>query len=205
MPPQNSQSPDDSTLKRCRDCGGQKPLGEFHRHADNRDGRASYCKPCVRERLRRSRASNPERQKINADRAYANLMADEERREHKRAMERKRYWERYRESRKAANRERYRRNPEPYKVRAKARNRNIDPADPTYTLILKFDPCCYCGERGNIEIDHIVPVSKGGGSEFLNLTAACSECNRSKTNGTLLSFLLKGATWKTRHTQTLTT
>lgn len=192
MPLEDRGYETDPALKRCRDCHVEKPLAEFHRHKDNRDGRAVYCKPCIRERLRISRAKNPERQKINADRAYAKLMADDERRSHKNAMERKRYWERYREKRKADNRKRYRLNPEPFKVRAKARNRSIEPPDPEYTGILKLDPCSYCGRTGRIEIDHIVPVSCGGGSEFMNLTAACPSCNRSKTNGTLLSFLLKG-------------
>lgn len=192
MPTENKGSATGPARKQCRDCQLEKPLAEFHRHKDNRDGRAAYCKPCVRERVRISRAQNPERQKMNADRAYANLMADDKRRAHKRAMERKRYWERYREKRKADNRRRYRLNPEPFKVRAKARNRSIDPPDYNYTLILKSDPCSYCGRRGRIEIDHIVPVSSGGHSEFMNLTAACPSCNRSKTNGTLLSFLLKG-------------
>ncbi len=41
--------------------------------------------------------------------------------------------------------------------------------------------CTYCGERGGkLECDHIVPVSKGGGSDDENLTTSCKSCNRSK-------------------------
>lgn len=32
------------------------------------------------------------------------------------------------------------------------------------------------------EIDHIVPVSKGGGNEASNLQVLCQECNRAKTD-----------------------
>lgn len=45
--------------------------------------------------------------------------------------------------------------------------------------------CRYCGERnGNLECDHIQPVSKGGGHELSNLATACKSCNRRKSNKT---------------------
>lgn len=41
--------------------------------------------------------------------------------------------------------------------------------------------CQYCGKRGGrLECDHVVPVSRGGGSESENLATACFSCNRSK-------------------------
>ena len=44
--------------------------------------------------------------------------------------------------------------------------------------------CVYCGARGGpetpLEIDHRVPVSKGGTNDDTNLCTACSECNRGK-------------------------
>ena len=33
-------------MKRCPDCGAWKPLDEFPRNKNTRDGRHSYCKPC---------------------------------------------------------------------------------------------------------------------------------------------------------------
>lgn len=42
--------------------------------------------------------------------------------------------------------------------------------------------CYYCGKR-NLQrptIDHVVPVSKGGSSEFFNLVTACYSCNNAK-------------------------
>ena len=38
--------------KRCPDCGEAKPLGEFPRHHNRRDGRGTYCKPCHNKRGR---------------------------------------------------------------------------------------------------------------------------------------------------------
>jgi hypothetical protein len=45
--------------------------------------------------------------------------------------------------------------------------------------------CTYCGAAGTdveLEIDHIVPVSKGGSHHISNLTTACRECNQAKGN-----------------------
>lgn len=45
--------------------------------------------------------------------------------------------------------------------------------------------CSYCGRRPPavvLEVDHIVPVSKGGATVLENLTAACEDCNRGKAN-----------------------
>jgi len=48
--------------------------------------------------------------------------------------------------------------------------------------------CQYCGLQSPevvLEVDHILPVSKGGSDEDANLTTACFNCNRGKTNGEL--------------------
>lgn len=53
--------------------------------------------------------------------------------------------------------------------------------------VLKRDKftCQYCGRQAPdviLEIDHIVPVSKGGDNSILNLVTSCRDCNRGKTN-----------------------
>lgn len=40
--------------------------------------------------------------------------------------------------------------------------------------------CAYCGDQNNLQIDHIVPVSMGGETEFDNLIPACQTCNSGK-------------------------
>jgi vacuolar-type H+-ATPase subunit I/STV1 len=42
--------------------------------------------------------------------------------------------------------------------------------------------CAKCGGRENLEYDHIVPVSKGGGNTERNFELLCQNCNRSKGN-----------------------
>ncbi|MFT3890452.1 MAG: HNH endonuclease signature motif containing protein [Anaerolineales bacterium] len=40
--------------------------------------------------------------------------------------------------------------------------------------------CAKCGSRENLEYDHIVPVSKGGGNTARNIELLCQTCNRAK-------------------------
>lgn len=40
--------------------------------------------------------------------------------------------------------------------------------------------CDYCGSTDNLELDHVVPLSRGGHHVKENVTPACRSCNRSK-------------------------
>ena len=45
--------------------------------------------------------------------------------------------------------------------------------------------CQYCGKSAPdvvLEVDHIIPVSKGGDNDISNLITACFDCNRGKRN-----------------------
>lgn len=55
--------PRSTAPKFCRDCQTEKPAAEFTTYPSNRDGLLTYCKPCQRVRVNRSRA-NPTPQQI---------------------------------------------------------------------------------------------------------------------------------------------
>jgi hypothetical protein len=42
--------------------------------------------------------------------------------------------------------------------------------------------CVTCGSNRNIEFDHIIPISKGGGNTERNIQILCSDCNKKKSN-----------------------
>jgi len=46
--------------------------------------------------------------------------------------------------------------------------------------------CMYCGASGKIklDIDHVIPVSKGGKSTFENCVTSCQPCNHKKRDRT---------------------
>jgi 5-methylcytosine-specific restriction endonuclease McrA len=45
--------------------------------------------------------------------------------------------------------------------------------------------CQYCGSRTQLTVDHVIPRSKGGGSTWENIVAACAPCNRRKGDSLL--------------------
>ncbi len=54
--------------------------------------------------------------------------------------------------------------------------------------------CQYCGDilsERKLTIDHVLPLSKGGGHEWHNVVAACSKCNNKKADRTLEQARLK--------------
>lgn len=52
-------------------------------------------------------------------------------------------------------------------------------------------PCAACGTRADIEIDHIIPFSKGGSSFRGNLQALCYRCNRHKRGRLITNAALR--------------
>jgi hypothetical protein len=71
------------------------------------------------------------------------------------------------------------------------KTRQIERGKLTYKLrfeVLQRDgfKCVKCGESASsvkIEIDHIIPISKGGLTIKSNLQTLCFKCNRGKSNG----------------------
>lgn len=62
--------------------------------------------------------------------------------------------------------------------------------------------CQYCGKRGcMLEVDHVIPFSKGGSYELSNLVTACRKCNRQKRDKSLEEF----NEWKQKHEKLLST
>ncbi|MDP5277200.1 HNH endonuclease [Chengkuizengella axinellae] len=49
--------------------------------------------------------------------------------------------------------------------------------------------CFYCGEKGGLlEVDHMMPISRGGSNDLSNLTTSCRRCNRQKRDKTVEEF-----------------
>lgn len=44
--------------------------------------------------------------------------------------------------------------------------------------------CVYCGTRGNLTVDHVLPRSRGGRDSWHNLATACQRCNTLKGDRT---------------------
>ena len=49
--------------------------------------------------------------------------------------------------------------------------------------------CCYCGSRGLLSVDHLIPTKRGGANTGDNLVWACRSCNSSKCARDALEWL----------------
>jgi len=51
-------------------------------------------------------------------------------------------------------------------------------------ILKKFNhKCAYCGSQKNLEVDHIIPLSRGGRHDEDNMQILCRSCNRRKGRG----------------------
>jgi 5-methylcytosine-specific restriction endonuclease McrA len=69
--------------------------------------------------------------------------------------------------------------------RRKARTQGQTPVQITVAALRQrfneFGNCCaYCGGAGDMEIEHVDPISNGGPHDIGNIVPACSMCNTSK-------------------------
>ena len=55
-----------------------------------------------------------------------------------------------------------------------------------FNLFLRDEFCCqYCGAKGDLTFDHVVPRARGGVTSWQNVVAACSPCNLRKGSRSL--------------------
>ncbi len=173
VPPHaDNSNPNDIPLKRCKKCGEEKPATTefFHQRKGSKDGLRNDCIECFRAYQKAWRAENRDRS-LARMRAYGATNRDQERV--------------YRKNRYAEHRERIK----VYKHNLRARKRA---AEGTYTAqdvqnMLKGQKgkCANpkCGKRlVKYEVDHIVPLSRGGSNRPYNLQLLCCSCNRHKSN-----------------------
>lgn len=142
-------------LKRCPTCEQVKALeGGFHRNGATREGYASQCRECANAAVSLRQAGDREgaNQRHKAWR--------DENVEHVRAVAR---------AKQSA-------------VRARQRGAHIDPL-----VVLEMDDgvCGLCHEDvdpNQFDVDHIVPLARGGEHTYGNVQATHPRCNRSKRN-----------------------
>jgi len=61
-----------------------------------------------------------------------------------------------------------------------------------FNLFLRDHFCCqYCGARGDLTFDHVVPRASGGITSWENVVAACSPCNLRKESKSLRQSIMR--------------
>lgn len=171
-------------MKECSRCKETKPLEDFNRQAERKDGRRSRCRDCEKE-LDALRRDTPEYK--SALRRYW----DTDEYKALRASEYQRNREKIRKAQKEY-RKKYRRRPEVIEARrVENHNRRNSlsgtlPVDCMEQLIAKYGARCMNPEcqtpEAKLTIDHVRPVSMGGTNTMDNVQILCARCNESKGN-----------------------
>lgn len=168
-------------LRECLSCGCVQPLDDFHLDAAGTGGRRATCKQCRVSFEKARYASNPAmfREKYRADRRanperYRQVDSSRYERDREKRIAAANYYTQLRRSRLAGS--------EVEQGVTIAALRDLDGED-----------CCYCGcvmvfasfGRGSrpdnqATLEHVIPISRGGGHTFSNCAVACWRCNISK-------------------------
>jgi 5-methylcytosine-specific restriction endonuclease McrA len=177
--------------KKCSKCGEEKPLVQFYKHPECKDGHRPDCKACNyagnrarfspekhREYNRAYRAKNPNKDREYYEKNKAVLLP-------KMAEYNRRNWEAYLAKMRAWRKD----NPEKVQVWVRNRRAKLKGLNGSHTIddikaLLEAQQglCvyCRCDIRESFQVDHIVPVAKGGSNDKSNLQLLCKTCNLDK-------------------------
>ncbi len=174
-------------MKRCTKCGQDKPLDDFADRSERGAGaKKSRCRECLAQ--------------AQKDRRKANLDEVREYERAWRAANSEKVWasqKRWRDN----NRETYndtvkrwrRRHPDRYseaRDRYRASRSQAETLDVSRAEIdrIRASACFVCGTRDEIQVDHIVPLSRGGRHSIGNLQPLCAKHNAQKGAKLLVEF-----------------
>ena len=157
-------------MKVCSKCKEEKIINLFSKNKNYRDGLESQCKECTKKRLHKWRENN-----------------------HEYDLQRKIEWRdkniEYDKKRKAkwSSENLNKRRMSFHKRNIKIKENIFYISEKEIKKILN-SACFYCSSYDNIQVDHVVPVSKGGRHSVGNIVAACRSCNASKCDKYLIEW-----------------
>ncbi len=193
-------------MKKCVTCQAEKPYLAYTKSI-YADGYKTKCKECVqaynrayyqtnREKIKnavsQARKENPELDKLrkkiyhqkNAEKVRAKVQL----------------WKKQNPEKVAKNNKIFRkRHPERIANNAARRRKKIA-QNGIFQILNKelkaiyASKCFYCGATESIEMDHVIPISRGGRHSIGNLVPACKTCNLSKRDKLLIEW--KAERWQ---------
>lgn len=184
-------------MKQCSKCNIQKPISDFYKRTSSRDGFHQQCKACMCANSIIWKKNNPEKRRAS-NKAYKKRYPE------KVAAQKKRSYLRNPEKHIQRTRDYRLRNPETNsnwkknnveKVREYSnRRRKILIANGVYEIRASFlkrlyaSACVVCGSKKRVEMDHVVPISRGGKHTEGNLQPLCKSCNAAKQDKLMIEF-----------------
>jgi len=166
-----------SNTKRCSRCQQILPHDVFNKKASTPSGLNSSCRTCANQ-MKRTLTPKQRARKNYLKRAWDAANPDKV---------------------KAMNAKAYEANPELFINNAYLRYARIKNND--RRLVTKQDiakiylqPCIYCSSTKQIELDHIIPIARGGRHAIGNIAPACRSCNRNKSDLLVMEWRKKRET-----------
>lgn len=147
------------------------------------------------EEGRRSRALHPDSYKASKEKYRATPEGKEKERAY-----RKEYYRAHKDKENERSRQAKINNREYFQLKEQERNARIRhargkmPVTAKAWEMLKDDyggRCAYCNKIASLEMDHIVPITRGGKHEIENIVPACKSCNSRKYNIPLLVWMYR--------------
>lgn len=182
--------------KTCSRCNQILDVEYFSYRKAARDKLTSWCRPCMAENAKNRRKANPENARLVNQKAYKK---NAERRKEQSSAWKRQNRERsnsYLQSWRAKNKDRARlHNVNNNALRRLRQTSNgIFLVSARELLKMKRSGCVYCGATGFMEIEHIIPLSRGGRHSIGNLAPSCQPCNSQKHDKTVMEWRI----WKKR-------
>ena len=169
-------------MKTCPECKEEKSFTDYHKDKSRKDGLYVYCKPCTNFLTKKWRLDNPEKRRAIALKHDIKYRAENK------------------DKIKEYNKKHYSENKEVFDAasrRRRARLANVETERYTDALILETygTDCHICGDaidmlaprvstqKGwelGLQLDHVIPISKGGPDLIVNIKPAHGKCNSAK-------------------------
>src|SRR5260221_4894948 len=187
----------ETSIKRCIHCHELKMATSeyFAECSKAKDGLNAYCKKCMHQYYKEWRKNNVERaREISLDYYHRHKQICDEN---------NKKWAKRNPDKVKARQKRYH-DTERYKAinrRHRHQRRILEKEADCYTdedinkqYIRQKMRCYYCGKtiKKTYEIDHIIPVSRGGTNHPSNIVLACKSCNASKKDKLLHEWIKGG-------------
>ena len=164
--------------KKCTKCLKFLEFSAFSKNKLYLDGYCYWCRSCCnahkRQLPKKKRVTTPETNR----RKYQKY-------KEKYQLINKEYYHQHKDEIKAQQKQYRQKNKEFINLKNRKRQKlmngkNISIKEINKLKELADNKCCYCGRSESLQMDHYVPLSKGGAHHISNIVIACKKCNLSK-------------------------